>query len=415
MIIYPYEFWVGERIISFSFTPPDRLLCVFTENDRVEKTEYVAEDETYTTYWYRSNTALVRDRLDLMGFTQERYRSQLRRFRTEIAESIKRELEFAPRSSIRLRRKLLVIEHSCDMRWLEAELSLVHRQWQHRYHFPFRVSVLEECLVGGDWTNPSVIDSPFEDERDFLRACIDLSDDTDLVAFDFTSALDEFDLSQETRFIEQAFDNLRVPARAIEQILVVAEGKSDSLLLKRGISRLYPHLEHIFSFLDHLAFRGPGGIGHLGLLIRSLAGLGFANRLIAVFDNDAAGTAEAGRLRKNQLPPNFRIVTLPSLEDGRNYPTVGPSGNNFEDINGKACSLEMYCGYRALRKPSGDLPQVRWTSYERSIEKYQGEVEDKVGVQERFIEQLDSSTDPNRDPEFDNMRLVLQAIIRAFR
>jgi hypothetical protein len=91
-------------------------------------------------------------------------------------------------------------------------------------------------------------------------------------------------------------------------------------------------------------------------------------------DNDAVGSAAAQRLRKLRLPPQIRVLVLPELRKCSNIRTVGPSGQNFENVNGRAVSIEFFLdlSYGTLPEPS-----VRWTSYDASQGAYQGELVDK--------------------------------------
>lgn len=41
---------------------------------------------------------------------------------------------------------------------------------------------------------------------------------------------------------------------------------------------------------------------------------------------------------------------LPDLEMCRHYPTIGPGGSSIDNINGRACSIEMFLGKAILKK-----------------------------------------------------------------
>jgi hypothetical protein len=84
------------------------------------------------------------------------------------------------------------------------------------------------------------------------------------------------------------------------------------------------------------------------------------------------------------------------------------------DINGKACSLELYLGPDALTLDDGTLMPVLWTGYERKLRQYQGELSSKVDAQERYLKRLDGTTVGSTDPEFEDMRSVLWMIMNAF-
>src|SRR6185369_10421603 len=77
-------------------------------------------------------------------------------------------------------------------------------------------------------------------------------------------------------------------ARAVEKILVLTEGSSDTRILRETLDVLFPHVKEFLSFLDYDQFAVAGGAGNLLNLLRGFAGAGVSNRVLALFDNDAA-------------------------------------------------------------------------------------------------------------------------------
>jgi hypothetical protein len=168
----------------------------------------------------------------------------------------------------------------------------------------------------------------------------------------------------------------------------------------------------MYSFLDHSAFKAQGGTGELERLARGFAGAGISNRIVVLFDNDAAGVAAAQRLGKAGLPGNFRILILPELEMARSYPTIGPTGPAVADINGRACGIELYCGRKSLTGEDGELCPVQWTGYDSGMKRYQGEPLEKEKIKERFYEIREHSPDLKTDPELSSIRLILYSIMQ---
>jgi hypothetical protein len=93
---------------------------------------------------------------------------------------------------------------------------------------------------------------------------------------------------------------------------VLTEGRTDSETLRLALDVLYPHLTEYYSFMD-LAVRSPGGAGSLVHVIKSFAGAGIDNRVIAFFDNDTAGRSTASSLHGIQPPPTVRLLYYPTL------------------------------------------------------------------------------------------------------
>jgi hypothetical protein len=166
-------------------------------------------------------------------------------------------------------------------------------------------------------------------------------------------------------------------------VIILTEGRSDVALLKPALDLLFPHLAGYFAFMDFTEY--GGGAGQLANLVRAFAGAGIVNRVVAVFDNDAAPLAAMRTLRKALLPKHIVAMPLPDLPMLRSYPTIGPNCPSLMNVNGMAASIELYLGADVLRGDAGDFPAIPWTGYERSAGTYQGELSCKQEVQGRAI------------------------------
>jgi len=254
---------------------------------------------------------------------------------------------------------------------------------------------------------------PTSDIRFVLRALLLSANNDETVLLDLSELeAAEYLAEDEQPVADSLTDAVRL-GRICEKILVLTEGRTDTKVLTKSLTVLYPHLADMYSFLDHEAFHFGGGTGNLASLVKGLAGVGIGNRVIAVFDNDTAGAIQAEEVRKLKLPENFRILTLPHLKLARRYPTLGPNGALRTDINGSAGSIELYLGKTALTQEDGSLVPVHWKGYQPKLRRYQGELVDKNRVQERFLDAL------NKPEELDKadlapIREVLQMIFTAF-
>jgi HEPN/Toprim N-terminal domain 1 len=181
-----------------------------------------------------------------------------------------------------------------------------------------------------------------------------------------------------------------------DRYLVVTEGKSDSSILKKSIELLYPEISDFCTFIDMSENYPFTGTGNLFLFCQGLARIRIQNKVLVVFDNDTAGNAAYQKVKALKLPPNMQIALLPSLPDFESFPTLGPSGPNTEDINGRAVAIELYLD---LSHGSVTTPKVRWTSYDKRLDCYQGELVDK----ESFA--LDFHKRRSLGPEYDVTKL----------
>lgn len=194
-----------------------------------------------------------------------------------------------------------------------------------------------------------------------------------------------------------SFDpQLRQPHR----FLIVTEGSSDVQILRHSLQLLYPDLADFFDFVDMQENYPFSGTGNLYNFVRGLISIKIQNNIVVVFDNDNEGVFNWERCRRLKPPPNMRIVKLPDLDRFASFRTVGPSGEHFGDINGKAAAIECYLD-------AGLEPRVRWTSYDQKRDCYQGVIIGKESLQKAFLNQ--TSPDPAYD--YSGLEAILAMLI----
>ena len=167
-----------------------------------------------------------------------------------------------------------------------------------------------------------------------------------------------------------------------DRYLIVTEGKSDSSILKKSLDLFYHDTADFFTFIDMTENYPFTGTGNLTNFCQGLARIRIQNKVLVVFDNDTAGNVAYQKVKALQLPPSMRIALLPPLPDFESFPTLGPSGPNTEDINGRAVAIELFLD---LSHGSATTPKVRWTSYEKKVDRYQGELVDKESFTTDFL------------------------------
>ena len=139
--------------------------------------------------------------------------------------------------------------------------------------------------------------------------------------------------------------------------LVVTEGSTDGRVLSEALPVVAPDVADFFEFVDMSENYPFTGSGNVFRFCQGLARIGIQNRVLVVLDNDTAGHSAASRIASLALPPRMRVTVLPDLEEGRAVKTLGPSGEQREDINGRAVSIEWFLDMSA--RPVE--PTVRWT------------------------------------------------------
>jgi hypothetical protein len=160
------------------------------------------------------------------------------------------------------------------------------------------------------------------------------------------------------------------PLPASKRFLLVTEGSSDTNILKKSLGIVEPEVADFFDFIDMAENYPFTGTGNVVRFCEGLARINIQNRVLVILDNDTAGRSAMQRLAKLDLPKQIRVTLLPELEKCRRIRTLGPSGESFEDVNGRAASIEAFLdlGFGGL-----PLPTVRWTSYDKQLDAYQGE------------------------------------------
>ncbi|MDY6856788.1 MAG: HEPN/Toprim-associated domain-containing protein [Thermodesulfobacteriota bacterium] len=156
-----------------------------------------------------------------------------------------------------------------------------------------------------------------------------------------------------------------------DKYLVVTEGGSDSKILMQSLEPLYPHVADFFNFIDMSENYPFTGTGNVYRFCQGLASIKIQNKILVVLDNDTSGNEIIDKIRSVDLPSSMYVTTLPNLPDFESFSTIGPSGASREDINGKAVSIELFLDHHY---DATDTPTIRWSSYNQTMDQYQGEL-----------------------------------------
>jgi hypothetical protein len=202
-------------------------------------------------------------------------------------------------------------------------------------------------------------------------------------------------------------------------VVVLTEGRTDAEFLAAGLAVLYPYLTDLIRFLDYER-KPEGGVGALVRMVRAFASAGIVNRVVAVCDNDTAAADGLRTISSANLPAQIKIARYPVLDLAKAYPTLGPpnveslrESASLADVNGLACSIELYLGRDVLTRPDGTLRPVQWTSFIASMARYQGEVTDKKIIHQAFRAKYALALeDPEnvKKQDWSGLRLILDVI-----
>ena len=118
---------------------------------------------------------------------------------------------------------------------------------------------------------------------------------------------------------------------------------------------------------DNYPFTGTGSLYNFA---SGLTKIKIQNKTIIIFDNDEAGIFSHKKcLEKLDAIPNLKFYHLPDMDEFNEFLTVGPTGDVYENINGKAVSIECFLD---LSFDTDRIPKVRWTAYNEKSGQYQG-------------------------------------------
>ncbi|MBN9530573.1 MAG: hypothetical protein J0H82_30480 [Alphaproteobacteria bacterium] len=196
------------------------------------------------------------------------------------------------------------------------------------------------------------------------------------------------DLMVEWRFmdvVEQGIDteeSVTSPLSLSNQILVVTEGSSDSHIIQRALKLLRPNTSDFYRFIDMNEGYPFSGTGNLYKFCQGLVKIGISVWVLVIYDNDTEGCNKYLQTKKLPLPNNMMVMRLPDLRRLSYMPTLGPQGETIEDINGRAAAIECYLD---LNYKMREKPKVRWTSFDKSSERYQGELVQKEQYTSKFM------------------------------
>lgn len=404
-----------EDLKNFERLIGDRNQLLYGRGDSDEETEQAVE--------YSNTAKNIKDRLEIMGFTLKKAMSE---FEISKEESIERLTGYLndknftsnPEIEAKLKTEKELLEKSSFNDFLVASKEII----DNGYRYKVKIEELPKD------TNPVIFyllehahgldQFPYNyDQRVLLRALLEFTPNDKKITYDITELIDQEYYEDEIENIyEDTIQNITYDYELGEKILILTEGSSDILILQGAMNVLYPHLTGYYSFMDFGISNASGSAGSLVASVKSFVGAGIKNRVIALFDNDTAAESALRGFQKTIIPKNIKILQYPNIKIAEDYPTLGPSGISQMNINGLACSIELYLGKDILSK-DGNLIPVQWKGYDQTLGKYQGEIIDKSTVQKQFQSKIEEClTDSAKTSKYDWTELneLLQAIFNAF-
>ena len=395
--------------------------CIFKERDRITRqvhfseyyTEAIFDTDMVPTNEYSATVETVKKRLELLGYTLDKtkicYSLQLKRKIEEVEESISD--DSYDYFSLDLKYLKQLQSGGFDY-WLKiAKEIMFERKIQHWNIEAGESKDTDICIWAVDNYERPYMGFPETRYGYFLRAALEAAENSSKLVLDITSLVYAGYYADDEHVCDDTAKGYINSTLEFEKIILLTEGSTDSTILSGSLNLLYPDLADYFSIMDFGPMKPEGGISALERTVKSFAAAGINNKIIAIFDNDAAGHSAIQRLATVPLPENIRIISLPELLFAKSYPTIGPQGNTSEDVNGRACSIELYLGKDIIIE-NDELVPVIWKGFEHKIKAYQGEIESKNEIQNRFydkLKQAESSGDLNKH-DWSSLQLIFEYI-----
>ncbi|MBU5676919.1 hypothetical protein KQI88_10870 [Alkaliphilus sp. MSJ-5] len=389
----------------------DYLLIIFNKNDKVIEKDYYDDGEEYFRYMYKTSVKKAKQCLDILGYTLKNSKTRFDEYKCQL--EFKLELDYEDNYEEAYKKfsyetwSKTVIDVANDLVQNGINYERIRRSLKNTS----KIEDIDRYIIlrSLEYDDESYFGMPYEMDPWFtIRIILESISDEAEIILDYTGLVDGgwYDSDHE---IESFYDT---------KIIIMTEGKSDSKIISKSLEIMYPHLYHFYYFMDFDISKAQGSTNFLTHYIKAFIGAGISSQIIALFDNDAAAHNEILNFEKMEIPSNIKILTLPDIEIANDYPTIGPFNNQNANINGLACSIELFLGKNVLCDEDGKLVPVIWKGYIDRINKYQGEITNKDQVQQKFlhvIDQIKNKSLPAEDHDWSAMEKLLQMIFNAFQ
>ncbi|SHM92385.1 HEPN/Toprim-associated domain-containing protein [Mucilaginibacter sp. OK098] len=164
--------------------------------------------------------------------------------------------------------------------------------------------------------------------------------------------------------------------------LIVTEGPTDGVVLKKVLQILRPEIADFFDFIDMKENYPFGGVGSMIKFFQGVTKIGTDRQMVFIFDNDTEGRYNFDRLNNVPHPINMKKFVLSDLTEFQKFKTKGDHGDAEEDVNRRAVAIEMYLDHKYLFTHT---PFVAWGGIHPSAQTLQGALKSKTKYYDKFM------------------------------
>jgi hypothetical protein len=346
--------------------------ALFQVDDRKKVTCYYANDETKIKYAYTKKLGLIKDRLDLLGYSIENLKREYENIITTRYE-LKGFMSFD---------KLFFFVKSIDIKELTEKgidwgkitdsvgsLGITYGLGYLINHAPFSKYIPKYFRK----KNFDEVSYRYLPMYLLLRLLAENPNNHDI---DVTWRIgDVIDSGWVT------WNDVRPKVEEIKNIWIVTEGSSDTKILQKAIEAMKPHVSDIFKYIDMQANYPFTGTGQLTNFYKGLIKIQVLNKMLFIFDNDTEGIVKFRELSAiKKKPTNLLLCHLPNMGNFNNFPTIGATGEQSFNINGKAVSIECFLDLNFV----DTKPMIQWGGYNEKAKQYQGSLMNKDSYTRAF-------------------------------
>lgn len=397
--------------VSYKNTFGD-LLTLFYEGDRKTLSEEI-DEKIHTKYFFSTTVSHAKKCLDLLGYTLNKAREVFESNKLEKIEFLRKyDMGGSYEFSIDDMEMEFTFDNWCCAAWHYARVLSKDEFSSECIYTELERQRLKQHTV----SERIVLDSlPFDKNGTFFgiqnesweifRIILEAFDEDQEICLDYTNLFEGGWC--EVIPDEESYD--------IQKIVVLTEGKYDAFVISQSMRLLYPYMSKFYSFMDFSSVNVQGSTSFLTHYLKAFIGAKIENKIIALYDNDAAGLSEIKSLESVVLPHNVRLMHLPNLTLCDSYPTIGPTDNENANINGRACSIELFLGKDILTVEEKLIP-IMWTGYIDKVKAYQGEIMSKGDIQKKFKGKLQEAEEKGVQylDDWCELDILLNSIFGAF-
>jgi hypothetical protein len=410
-------------VLTSSASVVPEIMVIFRESDKKIYKSTDEEGSDIYNYEYSNTVKNIKERLNILGFSLANIEKDFNVSKLKKIKELEDEDDFFDADYKKENKiKTKVLKESSYLDWIEAYKEIRAAKKEVRLSWYKKTRDLGDKMTLVDYIldeeeSTTFYNLPNGDFLAVIRLFLETCKNDKKVTLDITELVDAGWYEPNDEVCTISMNILKHDYPVNEKIIILTEGSTDKEILEQSLKTLYPHLAEYYSFLEFSHLNMPGSASVLVTTVKAFASSGINNRIIAIFDNDTAAKSAVRILNQEKLPKNIKILHYPNIQLADKYPTLGPGGVSKLNINGLACSIEVYLGKDIIKK-NGKYTPIQWKGYDTSINQYQGEILEKTRIQKEFlikIKEAQANLLLVQNSNWNELRKIFELIFATFQ